>query len=100
MGKMLGELLYEQKPGVFMHWCPGCKMPHPIHVGDRNHLGASWGWNSSITKPTFVPSVNVANGRCHYFITDGQIRYLTDSQHALAGTTVELPVFPEDERDW
>jgi hypothetical protein len=30
---------------------------------------------------------------CHSFVTDGQIQFLTDCTHALAGKTVELPDF-------
>jgi hypothetical protein len=29
--------------------------------------------------------------RCHSFVADGRIRFLTDSTHALAGQTVDLP---------
>jgi hypothetical protein len=28
---------------------------------------------------------------CHSFVTDGRIQFLTDSNHALAGQTVDLP---------
>ena len=36
-----------------------------------------------IGKP--LPSV------CHSFVTDGRIQFLADSNHALAGQTVDLP---------
>ena len=29
--------------------------------------------------------------RCHSFITDGRISFCGDSEHALAGQTVDLP---------
>ncbi len=30
---------------------------------------------------------------CHLFIRDGRVQYLADCTHALAGQTIELPVF-------
>jgi hypothetical protein len=35
-------------------------------------------------KPIYTP-------RCHSFVTDGRIQFLSDSTHALAGQTVDLP---------
>ena len=29
--------------------------------------------------------------RCHSFVTDGRIQFLSDSTHVLAGQTVDLP---------
>ncbi|TGV39244.1 ammonia monooxygenase, partial [bacterium M00.F.Ca.ET.168.01.1.1] len=34
--------------------------------------------------------------RCHSFVTDGQIQFLSDCTHALAGQTVALHVFDEE----
>lgn len=34
---------------------------------------------------------------CHSFVTDGQIQFLGDCSHALAGQTVPLPDFGEGE---
>lgn len=34
---------------------------------------------------------------CHSFIRDGQIQFLSDCTHALAGQTVPLPAWPDDE---
>ena len=80
--------------------CPGCMREHAIQHG--SNFGPNWGWNGSLTKPTFTPSVLVTyegidagqNGAppavCHSFVTDGRIQYLSDSSHALAGQTVEL----------
>jgi len=67
--------------------CPGCGDPHVLTTG--------WTFNGSYDRPTFSPSLLVTkpNGpeRCHSFITDGQIRYLSDCTHAMAGQTVDLP---------
>lgn len=70
----------------------------------------SWTWNGDPESPTFEPSILVSyNGSdagqtdedgfkappavCHSFVTDGQIRFLGDCTHALAGRTVPLPPF-------
>ena len=81
----------------------------------------SWSWNGSLEAPTFQPSVLVTGyemsdeayamiergespvgGKypgnktcCHSFVTDGRIQFLSDSTHALAGQTVELPDWPK-----
>lgn len=98
-------------------WCPGCDTVHVI-----NHGGNGWAWNGNAEKPTFSPSVLVTSGhyspgergacwctynaehpdapapfkcqRCHSFVRDGQIQFLTDSTHHLAGQTVPLADWP------
>jgi Family of unknown function (DUF6527) len=74
--------------------CPGCKQPHQIPTTGSN----AWGWNKSVDKPTFTPSILVrfpqGRGRadlvCHSFVTDGRIQFLGDCFHELKGQTVEL----------
>jgi hypothetical protein len=96
--------------------CPGCHEEHLVKI-DGN-VG-SWAWNGSIHAPTIHPSVKVAAGHhasgrdpgedcwcgydwegqppdfeckcCHSFIEVGNIRFLDDCTHALAGQTVPLP---------
>ncbi|MFD6316924.1 DUF6527 family protein [Methylorubrum thiocyanatum] len=87
--------------------------------------GAKWGFNGNYDRPTFTPSVLVRTGHhvpghsagpcwctynaehpeepapfactvCHSFVTDGQIQFLSDCTHALAGQTVPLPSFDEE----
>ena len=36
-------------------------------------------------------------GICHSWVTDGRIEFLSDSTHDLAGQTVDLPPFPDDQ---
>lgn len=81
--------------------CPGCSRDH--HIQHGSDIGPNWGWNGSLDKPTFTPSVLVTyqghdagqDGAppavCHSFVTDGRIQYLGDCTHALAGQTVDLP---------
>lgn len=75
------------------HYCPACDQMHVIHVTRKNCVGAKWSWNNDSVRPTFSPSINI-HGRCHYFLKEGQLEYLPDSKHALAGKTVPLPELP------
>lgn len=74
--------------------CPGCRYDHPFNV-------PRWQWNGSFDKPTFTPSLLVnqhdLSQRCHSFVVDGMIQYLSDCWHPLADTTVELPDWDERE---
>lgn len=87
--------------------CPGCGSRHVVQVGIGN--GPRWGWNGSVDNPTLTPSVLVTGFMpsdvpeefddatkdkpftCHSFVTDGQIQYLNDCTHSMAGMTVTLP---------
>lgn len=78
--------------------CLGCKSVHrlPRYLKfNRNH-----------DLPTFRPDVNFRVGpfkeghpyhgqivTCHFRITDGMVRYFTDSTHDLKGKTLGLPDF-------
>lgn len=101
--------------------CPGCKwyggkpMEHYLNVKCPDGLKPStyaakrpiWTWNGSLDRPTFSPSFlewcNKADGtvisRCHSFIRDGRIEFLSDCTHALKGQTVDLPEIPDNETD-
>ena len=89
------------KDGYARFFCPGCQYSHLIPVeGPR-----AWRWNGNVNSPTFAPSIKVFGGvcdphltgkpttvpTCHSWVTDGEIRFLADSGHALAGQTVPLP---------
>lgn len=73
--------------------CPGCDDDHQVTV----YGATAWTWNRNLDKPTIRPSIRVQavqQGKpalCHSFVTDGKIQFMTDSTHALAGHTVELP---------
>lgn len=91
-----------------MFWCPGCAGAHMVRVEGEGR--PCWGFNGDMEAPTFTPSVLVTyNGSdagvddappaiCHSFVTAGQINFLADSTHALAGQTVPLPPWSEDGR--
>lgn len=86
--------------GRVLFWCPGCDGAHAVNVGP-----GGWGFNGNDERPTFTPSVLVRydgadagkDGAppavCHSFVTNGQIQFLGDCTHALAGQTVPLPDF-------
>lgn len=95
--------------------CPGCEEPHFVRVGVPDR--PCWGFNGDFERPTFSPSILVTSGHhvqgwkpgdgcwcgtedaafgcsvCHSFVEAGQIRFLSDCTHALAGQTVPLPPF-------
>lgn len=81
------------------HYCPACRQLHEYAVEGPFRNGAQWSFNGDYERPTFTPSMRIVwgmggdqpNKQCHYFVTDGQIRYCADSTHALAGLTVNLP---------
>ena len=91
----LSRVLATSEEGSLWFECPGCAMMHRVMHGPG--AGPRWGWNASVDKPSFTPSVLVqypwsdGDRVCHSFVTDGRIQFLDDCTHALAGQTVDLP---------
>ena len=81
-------------------YCPGCRELHQVGVrGD----GPIWMWDGNEELPTLSPSIRVydAQGtRCHSFVRSGQIEFLGDCRHELAGKTVDLPDYEEWREIW
>lgn len=84
----------------FVFQCPGCKCHHGVWTTHKNGNQAIWQFNNDLEKPTVSPSILVTwephptkGGKfiCHSFVRDGNIEFLTDCTHELAGKTVELP---------
>lgn len=85
-------LSVEGEPDGFIFWCPGCECAHGI---DKR-----WTVEGTPERPTVRGSVLVrgpAGGdganlvvRCHLFVEDGKIRFLSDCTHHLSGQTVEM----------
>ena len=83
-------------PQYFTFECPGCGYDHWIKTSGP---GPVWAFNNDLERPTVSPSILVngasdptdSHGRCHSFIRDGQIQFLSDCFHKLAGQTVPLP---------
>jgi hypothetical protein len=92
--------VHDNKDGGKALWftCPGCEEMHAVQVAPSKHSKTVWGWNGSLDKPTFTPSLLVQwthgpekiKHRCHSFIKDGQIQFLNDCTHKLKGQTVDL----------
>lgn len=117
-----GRFLCRTSEG-YAFWCPGCKEGHQVRVGVADR--PCWTFNDNEDAPTFSPSVLVTSGhfmaehkggrcwctfnaehpddisfscfRCHSFVTDGRIQFLSDCSHPLAGQTVDLPPWPAGE---
>ena len=74
-------------------FCPGCKVHHAFTT--KHPAFIPWTWNGNVDKPTFLPSLLVnkdyPTSRCHSFVTDGKIQFLSDCFHELKNTTVDLP---------
>jgi hypothetical protein len=77
-------------------WCPACDSVHGIQFEP-----VRWTWNGDLERPTISPSIlsNVGGACpgqpiCHSFVRDGQIEFLSDCTHAMAGHTVDLPPWP------
>ena len=98
--------------------CPACKyvdgttQRHTIRVNQipvgykasSISSNVSWNWNVNLEKPTITPSIRRSfpreNGKvytCHSVITDGYINFANDSTHPLAGQTVELLDFDNNQ---
>ncbi len=81
-------------------WCPGCKRVHGFRIR-RYEADESpqplWTFDGDLNKPTFSPSLlyQTVTPRCHLFLTGGQLHFLTDCGHELAGKVVDLPDWPE-----
>lgn len=82
-------------------YCPGCAEEHNIPV--KPHA-QGWDFNGDYEKPTLAPSIlryahdaTAEDGqfyttfRCHSFVRDGKIEFLSDCTHPLANKTVDLP---------
>jgi hypothetical protein len=76
--------------------CPGCGYWHVVPVRPIE-TRPSWEFNGDFDKPTFSPSILMTTTykgqeiRCHSFVKDGKIQFLSDCTHELAGQTVDLP---------
>jgi hypothetical protein len=70
-------------------WCLGCDGPHGFND--------TWQKSGPDDAPTVSPSLltrDHAGGVCHLFIRNGQLEFLDDCTHPLAGKTVAIPEWP------
>jgi hypothetical protein len=110
--RRLGSKLLRREEHHFVptiaHWCPACASLHDFAVEEPFRNGARWTFDGNQDSPAFAPSMNISWGpnsrgqtsRCHYFLTGGQLQYLSDCTHRLAGQTVPLPDIPPESLRW
>ena len=113
----IGSKLRAMADGLVAFWCPGCDEAHTVRP--RPAASPSWEFNGDGDRPTFAPSILVTGTQrltddeharvmrgehveprplvCHSFVRDGNIEFLGDCTHALAGQTVPLPDWPTGE---
>jgi len=103
--------------GLVSFYCAGCEEQHAVRIVPKDNAPC-WGFNNDYDKPTFTPSILIRSGHyipghedkcwckynkehpeeqapfecsvCHSFVTDGNIQYLNDCTHKLAGQTMPL----------
>lgn len=94
MAKLI-PVYHDDKLSGYAFFCPGCRQSHKIYTKDCPNPGypeVIWEFSGDLERPTLSPSVLVRNiETCHTFIKDGNIQYLGDCTHLLAGQTVPLP---------
>jgi hypothetical protein len=91
MAKVKFRKIEENGRVLYMFYCPGCRRMHPFDE--------RWQFNGDYERPTFTPSLMVnrdSANQCHSYVTDGNIQFLSDCKHELAGQTVEIPDWDED----
>jgi hypothetical protein len=85
------------------YWCPGCDTLHAVAINPgKNGNGAGWTFTGTLEKPTYTPSELTTwtygegetkkEHRCHTFITDGVIDFLSDCTHELRGKVPMIPL--------
>lgn len=107
---------------AYYWWCPGCVAwadmqpegstasgigTHLFHVPpwtfdnddmERPSFSASYLQNGILANPDadrkHFPNGYVGSPRCHSFVKNGMIQYLSDSEHPLAGQTVPMAPVP------
>jgi hypothetical protein len=83
-------------PQRYVFLCPGCAQydEQGSTLYAKHFFDSSWSYDGNGDSPTVSPSILVQDGRpeyrCHSFIEQGRIRFLSDCSHSLAGQTVEL----------
>lgn len=102
MGIKIHEVIYgdQNEHRSWFFWCPGCDNPHSINE--------TWAFDGNYESPTINPSILVTmpnpdkqklilvhEYRCHLYIREGRIEFLSDCSHDLAGNTVDIPDYPD-----
>jgi hypothetical protein len=83
---------HDNEDHIVFH-CPGCDFAHSFRTRCTPPNKPVWKWDGDLILGTFSPSLLVRfdNQRCHSFVKEGKIQFLSDCTHDLAGTTVDVP---------
>lgn len=122
----LSKILRSVGDNGLMFYCPGCQTRHTVYHGEGSGARWQWNndpkyptfhpsvlvlsghhanrrpsenntcWCSYYKDHPDEP-VQFSCQRCHSFIVAGKIQFLDDCSHALAGQTVPLPEWTDDE---
>lgn len=120
---LISKILRRTTTG-FIWWCPGCGAPHSINVGASSGPNWTWNGDPdrpTFAPSVLVRGIRrdmtneeeaqydkdakeltndqlmdhpVYGLRCHSFVDQGQMRFLPDCSHQLAGQTVPIPDWP------
>lgn len=86
----------KQRGNTLIIRCPGCNDYHNLNIDPE--ASPCWSFNGDLSNPTVSPSIlNTLKDRdgkvirqCHSFLQNGEMRFLGDCTHHLAGKTVGL----------
>ncbi len=95
--------LIDKDRGHYWIECPACGHKHVFAVGMPFDNDAQWTFNNNLKWPSFSPSMKISwpeldedkrriNKVCHFFVTDGMIKYQGDSTHRFRGKILALPL--------
>lgn len=126
MGRLSAKL--RSVGGGIGFWCPGCDQPHVVATGasgwswDGNVDAPTISPSILVTSGHHSPGFRAGDGcwcsfnekrvaegkepssfnceRCHSFVKAGQIQFLGDCSHKLAGQTVPIPDWPYAEGEY
>lgn len=113
---LISRILMQREDGNLEFFCPGCRMMHRVPLSGE----VKWTWDGNEEAPTFYPSLHfggvvrdvsvedhyIATGvwkqkpkpySCHSWVKEGQIQFLSDCSHNLAGQTVPMIDFHPDD---
>jgi len=70
----------------------------PYQLSGSHEGTGNWSWNGDAESPTLIPSIltqftygeEQIQHRCHSFVNDGTIQFLSDCSHELVGQTCNL----------
>jgi hypothetical protein len=89
--------LIDKERGHYWIHCPACNHKHVFAVGTPFGNDAQWSFNGDLEKPSFGPSMLIRwpeqgkNKVCHFFVTDGMIKFQGDCTHQFRSKTLPLP---------